>query len=232
MVERHQRVGPARQPFARLDLRGERVDHVTGEHQRLADHLAELLDGDLLARRVDRREVGGRGDTVHVVGANRELAALQIAAQADSGARLEPVLQPGLVEPDGRDLTGVVGDASLYELQAARALDTDAQNLAGDRRLVLAEQVRDRQLRRRGLVAARPVLERVPDRPEPQRCQTLLDRRPDSVERLEPELEPLGPGRAREARPRRGLVNAREAAHRPQAPSGECSASSGGRKTI
>ena len=114
--------------------------------------------------------------------------------RADPRAGLEPVLEPCLVEPDGGDLAGLVGDARLHELEPAGALDADAQHLAGDRRLVLAEEIRDRQLRSRGLVAPGPVLERVADRPQPERCEPLLDGRPDAVQCLEPELETLRRG--------------------------------------
>ena len=173
-MKRDERVGAAGEPLTRLELGGQRVDDVACVVERLPDHVAQLLDGDLLAGGVDRREVGGRRDTVHVVPADRELAPLQVAAQADPRAGLEPVLEPCLVEPDGGDLAGLVGDSRLHELKPAGALDADAQHLAGDRRLLLAEQVGDRQLGRRGLVPAGPVLERVPDRPQPERREPFL----------------------------------------------------------
>ena len=224
-MKRDERVGAAGKPLARLERGGQRIDDVACVVERLPDHVAQLLDGDLLAGGVDRREVGGRRDTVHVVRADRELAPLQVAAQADPRAGLEPVLEPCLVEPDGGDLAGLVGDSRLHELKPAGALDADAQHLAGDRRLLLAEEIGDRQLRRRGLVAARPVLERVPDRPQPERREPFLDGRPDAVQCLEPELEPLGPRRAWEARPLRRRLCAGEAAQSGQAASGEGSSS-------
>ena len=224
-VERDERVGAAGQPLARLERGGQWIDHVACVVERLPDHIAQLLDGDLLARGVDGREIGRRGDAVHVIGANGELAALQVAAQPDPRAGLEPVLEPCLVEPDGGDLAGLVGDAGLHELEPPRSLDADAQDFAGDRRLLLAEQVGDRQLGRRGLVPAGPVLERVPDRPQPERREPFLDGRPDAVQCLEPELEPLGPRRAWEARPLRRRLCAGEAAQSGQAASGEGSSS-------
>ncbi len=224
-VESHDGIRAGRQPFLCLDRGRHRVDDLPRVLERLADHLAQLLDRDLLARRVDGGKVRRRRAAVQVVRLDREVAPLQVSAQADLGSRLEAVHEPGLVEPDRGDLAGLVRDAGFDQLHPAAPLHPDASHLPGDRRLVLAEELDDRPLRGCRLVAARAVLEGVPDRPQPKRGKAFLDGRPDTVERVERELQPLGPGRTGETRPF-GRLGAGEAAQRRQADSAEAASTS------
>src|SRR5205823_11498669 len=116
-MQRGERVGPLREPGGDLDRRGERVRVVARVVERLPDQLTELLDGDLLARRVDGCEVGRRGGAVYVVRADRELVAPQLPAQPDACAGLELVGEPDLVEPDRGDLAALVRDSRLDDRQ-------------------------------------------------------------------------------------------------------------------
>jgi hypothetical protein len=96
-----------------------------------------------------------------------ELVPAQLSTQAQPRPGLQLVGEPRLVEPDCRDLAALVAHGGLQNGQptSCRA-DRDAPHLAGDHRLLLAEQVRDRRLPHRLLVVARPVLEQVADRPQ------------------------------------------------------------------
>ena len=67
----------------------------------------------LLARRVDGREVGGRGDRRSGRRSGRRTRSASAARAAAPRARLQLLGQPGLVEPDRGDLAAAVGDASL-----------------------------------------------------------------------------------------------------------------------
>ena len=151
------------------DTGRDRIGMVVRVRQRLRHELAQLFDGDVLARRVDGREVrGGRG-AVHVVRADGELVPAQLAAQAHARPGLELVGEPDLVEPDRGDLAALVGDARLDDREPAPgAAHRGADDRAADRDLVLGgEEVGDPHLRRGRLVAERSVIEQVADRAEP-----------------------------------------------------------------
>ena len=114
-MEGVERIGSTRKPGVLRDPSGQEVRPVTHVRQRLADQLAQLLDRHVLARRVDRSEVGrGRGP-VQVVRADGELVSLELAAQAHARPGLQLLGQPDLVEPDGRDLAALVGDPRLHD---------------------------------------------------------------------------------------------------------------------
>src|SRR6266511_6366820 len=122
-----------------LRARGQEVRVVARVLQSLAGELAELLGRDLLARRVDGREVRGRRGSVQVVGANGELVALELTAQAHVRPRLQLLREPDLVEPDRRDLAAAIRDSRLNDGEApARAPHRGPQHLAGDGDLLLA----------------------------------------------------------------------------------------------
>ena len=112
-MEGVERIGSTRKPCALRNPSGQEVRKVTHVRQRLADQLAQLLDRHVLARRVDRSEVGRRRGPVEVVRADGELVSLELAAQAHAGPGLQLLGQPELVEPDGGDLAALVGDPRL-----------------------------------------------------------------------------------------------------------------------
>ncbi len=146
-MERVQRVGTARQPFPLFQRRRERVGLVRNELEGAVGKGAESWRRDLLAGRVDRRQVGGGGRTVQVVRLDVERVPAELAAEAHTRPGLELVLQPVLVEPDGRDCAAVVRDGRRQDRQpAARAPQRDAADLTDDHRLLLAEEVDDAAL--------------------------------------------------------------------------------------
>ena len=168
-VQGPQRVRDQREPPSRLHVRRDRIGPVTGMRQHGRDHLAKLLDRDLLARRVHGREVRSLGHAVEVVRLDRELAAPELAAQADVGSRLQLLRQPRLVEPDGRDLTAPVAHPRLHEREpSARPLHRRAAHRARDRHLLAREQAGDRPVRHGHLVPARPVSQGVVHGPQPE----------------------------------------------------------------
>ena len=109
-MERVQRVGAARQAFPLFQRRRERVGLVRNELEGAVGKGAEPRRRDLLAGRVDRRQVGGGGRTVQVVRLDVERVPAELPAEAHTRPGLELVLQPVLVEPDGRDCAAVVRD--------------------------------------------------------------------------------------------------------------------------
>ena len=201
-VQRDERVAAQRQAALGLQGSRERIRAIVGERQRRLDEVAELRRRDLLARGVDRCEVGRRRAPVQVVRTDREPVAVRRAAQPHPRAGRQLVLEPWLVEPRRRDLARPVGDLRREDLQApAAAADRRAHDLALDQHLLLAEELRDHPLRRRPLVAARTVVEEVADPLEAELREPLLQRRPDPGKCLERRLEPLGPEAAARRRP-------------------------------
>ena len=127
-----------------------------------------------------------------------------MSAQANVRARRELLREPRLVEPDGGDLTAVVGDARLDDREAPpRAADRRPDDLARDRDLLLAgEQVGDPHLLGGGFVPVRAVIEQVGDRAQPELAQPLRHGRADAVQRVDAAREPIGPREAARAGPR------------------------------
>jgi hypothetical protein len=96
-------------------------------------------------------------------------------------ARLQLLLEPGLVEPRGADLARAVGHLRGQDLEpAASAPERRPEHLARDQHLLVAEEVGDPLLRRRELVAPRPVVEQVAGPREAELRQPLLQRRSDA----------------------------------------------------
>ena len=127
-----------------------------------------------------------------------------MSAQADVRARRELLREPRLVEPDGRDLPAVVGDARLDDREPPpRSADRRADDLARDRDLLLAgEEVGDPHLLGGGLVPVRAVLEQVGDRAQAELAQPLRHGRADTGKRVDAAREPIGPRKAARAGPR------------------------------
>jgi hypothetical protein len=218
-----QRVRPEWQLLACLQRRREWIRQVPSERQRPLHERPQPLRRHLLAGRVDRREVGRRGDAVEVVRPDGELVPLQLPAQADTRPRLQALLEPGLVEPDGGDLIALVGDPRLHDRQVAPGSpDRDTPHFARDRGLLLGEQVGDSPLGDGRLVSERPVLEQVPQRAQAELRQLLAQRRADSRERVDRLLHALRPRRPRQARPARRPVPACEREHRGQSRKERC----------
>ena len=74
-------------------------------------------------------------------------------------------------------------------------------DLAGDRDLLVAAELRDRDLGRRALVATRPVVSRSRTVSSPSARSSLRQGRADARQRLEPAIEPFGPGLRARGRP-------------------------------
>ena len=101
-----------------------------------------------------------------------ELAALELAPQPDPSSRRQLLGQPFLVEPHGGDRVRVVLDPGGDDGQAAtRTPNSDRAHHAGNRHLLLREQVGDSALGSRRLAAARSMLEQVADGVQPQPAQ-------------------------------------------------------------
>ena len=201
-VERGKGIGSDRHVVGDSGRHG--IGEVARLGQRAPDHLAQLLDGQILGRGIDGREVGGRRGPVEIVRAHVELVAPQMPAQADVRSRRELLREPRLVEPDGRDLPAVVGDARLDDREPSpRAADRRADDLARDRDLLLAgEEVGDPHLLGGGFVPVRAVLEQIGDRPQAELAQPLRHGRADTGKRVDAARQPVGPRKAPRAGPR------------------------------
>ena len=198
-MDRRQRVAAKRQPALRLQRGRQRIRPVAHERQRRLDELAQLRGRDLLARRIDRREVGRRRAAVEVERAHGEAEPVRRAAQPHVRTRLQLLLQPRLVEPGGADLAGAVRDLRGQDLQpAAAAPQRRPQHLAFDQHLLLTEEVGDPPLRRRALVAARPVVEQVAEsaRARASPAASSASARPRAASPAAPPAAPGGSGRA------------------------------------
>ena len=164
--------------------------------------LPQLLHRHLLAGRVDGREVRGRRDAVQIVRTHVELVPAQLAAQAYPRSGPKLVLQPGLVEPDRGDLVALVGHAGLNDCEPSRGTaQFHALHLAGDRGLLLGQQVCDPPLRDRSFIAVRCVLEQIPDLAQAELGELPFHDRPNAVQRVELLFEPLGSRRRTWPRP-------------------------------
>ena len=209
-VERVQRVGAARQALSLLQRRpgAGRARSATSSSAAVGER-AQPRRRDLLAGRIDRRQVGGGARTVQVVRLDVELVPARAAPRSRTRVPgCELVLQPLLVEPDGRDRAALVRDRRRQDRQPpARASQRDAAHLADDHRLLLAEEVDDAALPDGALVVAGAVLEQVADGARGRASAAAGDPRPDPRERVERLLQPLRPRRPAQARPRLGLVH-------------------------
>ena len=191
-MDRGERVAAQRQLVLGRQRVGEAA-RVLGE--RGAHELAQPRRGDLLARRVDGRVVGGPARLADVVALHVEAVAAELAAQAHARARRQLLGQPRLVEERGADLAAAViandrGDERSSPPQGPRAC-ADYSTL--DRDFALGEaELRDRDLVDRALVAARRMEEQVAHRLDAERAQALGERRADAGERQHVErVEPL-----------------------------------------
>jgi hypothetical protein len=134
-------------------------------------------------------------------------------------AGLQLFLQPRLVEPGCGDLTAAVRDLRREDLEpAAAAPQRRPHHVALDHDLVVAaerEQLADAPLRRRVLIAPRPVVEQVADALEAELREPLAERRPDAGERVERRVQSLGPEAATRRRPSVGRVHGGETGGNP-----------------
>ena len=206
-MQRDERVRTQGQPLAHLQGRRQRIGKVACVRQCPLDKRPQPLRRHLLARRVDRREVGGRGDTVQVVGAHLEAVALELAAQAHVRPGLQLLLEPRLVEPDRDDLTTLVADPGVDDRQIPpRSPHRDRPHLARDGGLLPREQVGDPPLGHGGLVPMRPMLEQVAEAAQSELCELLLQRGPDPGKRRHRPLRVLGSRRPRQPGPALGRI--------------------------
>jgi hypothetical protein len=205
-VDRDERVARDRKLEPGAQDRGQQVADVVGVRQRRLDERAQSLRRHVLARRVDRREVGGLGRLAEVVALDDEVVAAPLPAQADVRPRLKLVREPLLVEPHGVDVPALVLDARGDDRQSARAALSHAAHDARDRRLVLAEELGDLELGSGRLVAKGCVTEQIADRAQAELAEALRNGDADSGQDVQRALEPLGAGRRSRGQPatRRG----------------------------
>jgi hypothetical protein len=111
-VDRPDRVGDPRQPPSRPQRRRQRLDQVRRPADRLLDPLPDPGGLELLGRRVDGDQAVallplGREDLVL---GDPEAAFVPGAGEQQGRAGLELLGDPGLVEPGGAQVAGVVAD--------------------------------------------------------------------------------------------------------------------------
>jgi hypothetical protein len=176
----------------------------------VSDERPQPLRRHFLARRVHRREVGGRGGGPQVVALDDEVVATSLATQSHARSRCEFVREPLLVEPHRVDLARVVADARRDDRQSARATLAHGPHHDVERDLLLAEEVRDLGLGRRRLVAEGGMLEQIGERAKAELPEPLRHRRPHAGEHVECTRQPLRMRRRAGLRPRLGRVHARE----------------------
>ena len=208
-MQRQERVGAQWQPRCAFPAAGQRVGQVARVRERRPDELAQLLR-QLLARRIDGREVRGGGAAVQVVGADCEPVAVRRPRSRTCVPGASFSCEPRLVEP-GR------GDPPLPSLTCAVRICSRPRPRRDD---ALAPRPRSPPRRRPKLgdpphghgllVAPRAVAEQVADALEPELRQPPLERRPDARERVERRLELLGPEAAARRRPASGGSTAGE----------------------
>ena len=124
--------------------------------ERGADHLAQLLRRDLLARGIDRGR--SRLFATTPFRSNERTSKPYLAgpsAQPDVLAGLELPREPRLVEPRRGDRPAAVRDPRGEDLEPAATPFRDRENLAGDGHVLVAEKVGDTPLGSRRLVPAR-----------------------------------------------------------------------------
>ncbi len=186
-----------------LELRRQRVDHIgCARRERRAGKLPEPGGGNLLACAVHGREVGRRACLAEIVRAHLESMTAEPAPQPKRGPGDELLRQPRLVEPAGRDRTGRIGDLRGDDREAAaRPPNACPPHDAGDRHLLVAPELRDRDLVGRAFVAPRPAVEQIADRDDTERREALRQGGPDAGQRVDREREPLGAGPSTRARP-------------------------------
>ena len=162
--------------------------------KRRTRELAQTRCRHSLARRVHRREVGRRARGADVVALDVEAIAPEPPTEAQVRTRRKLVCQPRLVEPRGADRSGLVLHTRRHDRPpAADPAGTDIDDLACDRDLVVAPELRDRDLVDSALVPARAMQEQVADGHDAERAQVLRERRADAGKCRDAEpVEPFG----------------------------------------
>ena len=194
----------------------ERIGHGARERKRLVDERAQPLRRQLLAGGIDGGVVRRRESVTEVIGPNLELASLKAATQANRRSRDELCHEPLLVEPDRRDVAGVVVDPCPDDREPSpgapygHVLDD-----ARDRHLLLGQEVGDPALGCRRLVPARRVAQQVVDRVEAELSQTASGSRPHSPQGVERPRERIGTAGCARSRPFRRPIRHGEAGRQP-----------------
>ena len=202
-MEANQGVRAQRQALGRSRACRQRLASVADEGERRVRDGAQRLLRQVCRRRVDRREVRGLDGVADVVRGDLEPEAVRLAPEPESCAGDELRLEPRLVEPGRPDLAGCVGHVGGEDVEPSAPSRRGASHDDVEDRLLVPEQLRDRPLLGRRLVAARSVGQHVPDRRDPEPAQLSPDGRPDARQRLHGPLERLGardrarPGEAR-----------------------------------
>src|SRR5437667_6376083 len=180
--------------------------------KRGADELTQLLRGDVLARGIDRREIGGRFAVPDVEAAHVEAVTSLAPAQAHRRSRLQLALEPRLVEPGGGNGRSPVADTRRQHLQPPSPASRRRQHFSGDRHLLVCPEVGHPHLGHGLLVAKRSVRQQIVHGLQPEPLEPLLDGRPDARKDVDGTLELL---RSRERARPRPLARVRAAkAHR------------------
>src|SRR5215216_3228257 len=137
--------------------------------ERPLDERAQARRRQLLARGIDGRKVGRCSGVAEVVGLDVELVLPQRPAQANPRAWRELRLEPRLVEPRCGDAArGVLHDRLEDREPSTCPPSRRRADDARDRSLLLGPQTRDWRLAERPLVVARPMLEQIANRPQPE----------------------------------------------------------------
>ena len=158
-MQRDERVGCQRQALGATQFRRKRIAGCSRVDKRRFDQPAQLLLAQILARGIDRREVGcGRG-IAQVVGLDREAMPVRPSTEAHAGPGKQLRFEPRLVEPRRAHLACAVcypcsEDVESPAPPAGRLADHAVQD-----RFVVTEELGDEPLRHRMLVATRPVRE-------------------------------------------------------------------------
>ena len=187
-------VGAERQELVRSETCRQRV--ALGAHllERRTHERAQLLLRERLAGGIHGRVVGRLRYLAEVVRLHLEPVAIRLAAQAHLRPGRELRLEPRLVEPRRLDLPRAVADPCGEDLQSPTAPARGrAEHDALDHRLVLTEEIADRLLLDRALVASRPVPEQVADGAEAELREPPPHRGTDLRQRLDSRGERLGP---------------------------------------
>jgi class 3 adenylate cyclase/tetratricopeptide (TPR) repeat protein len=211
------------QPFARAQLRRQRVREEADQRERAIAQLAQLHGRDGLARGVERHETDRmqpRALARKLVALDLESSArLELAVNEEASARGEPVGEPRLVEPDrGRPPSLAVDHSRLHELEVAPPGWAHSRpfDRALHRRLLAEPQLAEACRLRPVEEMARDMLREVADRRDAETCQALRDLGSDAVQSRDRSLlvhpHPL---------PWRTLVHASEAGQRRARTHGE-----------
>ncbi len=184
-VERDERVGAEWETALDPDASGQGVATCPGVGEDTLDETPDRLLGEVGRRRVHGCEVGSRVRLSEVVRLDLEPVAVRLPPDPQPRPRAQARLEPGLVEPGRPQLPGRVGDVGGEDVQPSPTPRARASDDHVEHRLLLAEQLRDRALGDRALVAPRAVREQVPDGRDAETSELATHRRPDPIEAVD-----------------------------------------------